>query len=155
MTNDSSTCNRCDWAYAHLILRLWVGLRLFFAGLDKFRQKGGDGFGLEWVEKSMAPIVENMEQYAFLPKFAVAPYGIVLPWALLLVGLWAALGFATRLGLLAAGLTFVSLSVGLMALPDDNQVVMRGVEVALTALALMTASANKWSVDGLLGRNKA
>jgi uncharacterized membrane protein YphA (DoxX/SURF4 family) len=154
MSNDSTT-NRCDWAYAHLILRLWVGLRLFWAGLDKMREKGGTGFGVEWIEKSMKPIVDNMEQYAFLPKFSIGIYGTVLPWALLIVGAWAILGFATRLSLFAAGMLFVSLSVGLMALPDDNQVVMRGVEVALTALALMTAGANTWSLDGLLGRKKS
>jgi thiosulfate dehydrogenase (quinone) large subunit len=139
-------------AFAHLILRLWVGLRLLWAGLDKLREKGGTGFGVEWIGKSMQPIVDNMEQYAFLPKFSISLYAMVLPWALLITGVWAILGFANRLGLFAAGMVFVSLSVGLMALPDDNQVVFRGIEVAITALALMTAHANQFSIDGLLGK---
>jgi thiosulfate dehydrogenase (quinone) large subunit len=154
--SNNSTCSssRCDWAYAHLILRLWVGLRLLWAGLDKMREKGGNGFGLEFVSKSMEPIVDNMQRYAFLPGFSIGIYAAVLPWALLIVGAWTIVGIATRIGLLAAGLVFISLSVGLMALPDDNQVVMRGIEVALTALALMTASDNKFSLDGLLSKKK-
>lgn len=148
------TTPRCDWAYAHLILRLWVGLRLLMAGLDKMRQKGGDGFGFEWIEKSMAPIVENMSQYALLPKFMLTPYAIVLPYALLITGVWCILGICNRIGLLLGGLVFVSLSFGLMALPDDDQAVYRGIEVALTALALMTSAHNQFSLDGLLFRKK-
>lgn len=148
------TTPRCDWAYAHLILRLWVGLRLLLAGVDKMRQKGGDGFGFEWIEKSMAPIVDNMTQYTMLPSWAIKPYAVVLPYALLIVGLWCILGICNRIGLLLAGLVFVSLSAGLMALPDDDQAVYRGIEVALTALALMTSAHNQFSLDGLLFRKK-
>jgi hypothetical protein len=123
------------------------------AGLDKMREKGGDGFGLSFIEKSMAPIIENMTKYAnahVLPGFMIKPYAMVLPWALLITGVASILGICTRFSLFLGGLTFVSLAMGLMALPDDDQAVYRGIEVAITALALMTASANKFSVDGLL-----
>jgi thiosulfate dehydrogenase (quinone) large subunit len=155
MSTTTHSTRTPDWSYAHLILRLWVGLRLLWAGIDKMREKGGTGFGVEFIEKSMAPIKDVMEQSAMLPKFSIGLYASTLPWVLLIVGAWAILGIATRLGLLAAGMVFVSLSVGLMALPDDNQVVMRGIEVAVTALALMTAHDNKWSLDGLLFRKKS
>lgn len=150
--SDQSSHSPCrtEWAYAHLILRLWVGLRLLMAGLDKMRQKGGDGFGFEWIEKSMAPIVETMTASALMPVAMIKPYAVVLPWALLVTGVWCLLGIFSRLGLLLGGLVFVSLSFGLMALPDDDQAVARGVEVALTAFALLTASHNKFSLDGLL-----
>ena len=39
--NISSCCTRLDLAFANLITRLWVALRLFMAGVDKFR--AGDG----------------------------------------------------------------------------------------------------------------
>ena len=55
----------------------------------------------------------------------------------------------------AAGLLFVSLSLGLMSLPDDDQAVMRGIEVAITAFALVTSSSNIFSLDGLLFRKKS
>lgn len=146
----SQTQCRTEWAYAHLILRLWVGLRLLMAGLDKLRQKGGDGFGFEWIEKSMAPIVDTMTSSALLPTAMVKPYAMFLPWALLVTGVWCLLGIFSRLGLVLGGLTFVSLSFGLMALPDDDQAVYRGIEVAITAFALITVSHNKFSLDGLL-----
>jgi hypothetical protein len=148
------TSPRFDWACAHLILRLWVGLRLLLAGLDKMRQKGGDGFGFEWIEKSMAPIVDNMTQYALMPSWAIKPYAMVLPYALLVTGVWCILGLCNRIGLLLGGLVFVSLGFGLMALPDDDQAVYRGIEVILTALALMTSAHNTFSLDGLLFRKK-
>ncbi len=152
------TCHskcRCEWACAHLILRLWVGLRLLFAGLDKMREKGGSGFGLDFIPKSMAPIKENMIQYSILPKWSVEMYAQFLPFALLIIGAWAIIGLFTRASLFAAGLLFVSLSLGLMSLPDDDQAVMRGIEVAITAFALVTSSSNLFSLDGLLFRKKS
>jgi thiosulfate dehydrogenase (quinone) large subunit len=156
-TTATNSTRTADWSYAHLILRLWVGMRIFFAGVDKFREKGGSTFSMEWLDKNMSQIRDGMETgaTAILPKFSIGLFTTFLPWALLIVGAWAILGIATRLGLFAAGMLFVSLSVGLMALPDDNQVVMRGIEVAVTALALMTAHDNKWSLDGLLFRKKS
>lgn len=155
--SDKSCHSKCsfEWASAHLILRLWVGCRLLFAGLDKMREKGGAGFGWNFVEKSMEPIKANMIQYSILPKWAVEQYAQILPIALLVIGVWAILGLFTRVGLLAAGLLFVSLSLGLMSLPDDDQAVMRGIEVAITAFALVTSRANLFSIDGLFCRKSA
>lgn len=153
--SDQSCRSKCsfEWASAHLILRLWVGCRLLFAGLDKMREKGGAGFGWNFVEKSMEPIKANMIQYAtILPKWGIDLFAQVLPIALLVVGAWVIVGLFTRLSLLAAGLLFVSLGVGLMALPDDDQAVMRGIEVAITAFALVTSSARMFSLDGLFCR---
>ena len=154
--SNSSCESKCslDWAFAHLILRLWVGLRLLLAGIDKMREKGGSGFGVEFIEKSMAPIIKTITDNTLIPGWAIAPYGVVLPWVLLIAGLLCIVGLCTRWSLLLGGLTFVSLAVGLMALPDDDQAVFRGIEVALTALALMTAAHNKFSVDGLLFSKK-
>jgi len=62
-------------------------MRLLFAGLDKMRQKGGDGFGFEWIEKSMQPIVDDFVGNPDLPGFTLKPYAVVLPYALLISGL--------------------------------------------------------------------
>jgi uncharacterized membrane protein YphA (DoxX/SURF4 family) len=148
--------NSCpEWAYAHLILRLWVGCRLLFAGLDKMREKGGEkSFGFQWIGKSMEPIVTTMSDNVgpWMPSFSIKMYALILPYALLIGGVWVILGFANRIGLLFGGLIFVSLSVGLMSMPDDTEAVYRGIEVAITALALMTAAHNTFTLDGLLGR---
>jgi len=42
-----------------------------------------------------------------------------------------------------------------MALPDDDQAVYRGIEVALTAFALITAAHNSLSVDALIFRKQS
>ena len=154
----SSSCCRLEWTYAHTILRLWVGLRLFMAGLDKFREKGGTSFAFENLEKSLTPIKKLMTESTpdiLLPDFAISPYFYVLTFGLLISGITSVLGIATRLSLFVGGLLFVSLSFGIMALPDDKDAVWLGIQVAITAFALITASHNQLSVDGLLGRKKA
>lgn len=151
---------RCEIAFANLILRLWVGLRLFMAGIDKFRDKATKEYhlgDLTVLKKNVQPLFDNMTAETFLPSFMVANYVFVLSYALIIVGIWVIVGLFTRLSLFAAGLLFVSLSFGLMALPDDDQAVFRGIEVAIAAFALVTASRqhNRLSLDGLFFRPKA
>jgi uncharacterized membrane protein YphA (DoxX/SURF4 family) len=157
MTETTATKFRSEVAFANLILRLWVGLRLFMAGIDKFRDKATKeyAFGnMDVLKKNVQPLYDNMVAETFLPSFMVANYVVVLSYALIIVGLWVIVGLFSRLSLLAAGLLFVSLSFGLMALPDDDQAVFRGIEVAITAFALMTAAHGKISLDGILFRSK-
>jgi len=158
MSDKSASCCRLEWTYAHFILRLWVGLRLFMAGIDKFREKGGTSFSFGNLEKNLTPIQKLMSENTpniLLPDFAIAPYFYVLSFALVIVGLTSILGIFTRFSLLLGGLLFVSLSFGIMALPDDKDAVWLGIQVAITAFALITASENKLSVDGLLFGKKS
>jgi thiosulfate dehydrogenase (quinone) large subunit len=148
--SSESKGSHCHWAYAHVILRLWVGMRLLFAGLDKFREKGAVSFGFGNLEKNLKPINDLMLANTPLPSFMVGPYFYVLSFALILSGIACLLGIATRISLFIGGLIFVSLSLGLMLLPDDNAAVTLGVQVGLAALALVTYKPNKLSVDGLL-----
>lgn len=148
---------RSEVAFANLILRLWVGLRLFMAGIDKFRDKATKeyAFGsMDVLKKNVQPLYDNMVAETFLPSFMVANYVVVLSYALVIVGVWVIVGLFSRLSLLAAGFLFVSLSFGLMALPDDDQAVFRGIEVAITAFALITAAHGRISLDGILFRSK-
>lgn len=153
-----NACCRLEWTYAHIILRLWVGLRLLMAGLDKFRAKGSTEFSFDNLEKNLAPInklmMENTPGF-LLPKFAIAPYFYVLTIGLLLTGIASLLGVCTRLSLFLGGLIFVSLSFGIMALPDDKDAVWLGIQVAIAAFALVTYTPNKLSVDGLLFGRKS
>ncbi len=152
-------CSNLAPAYAHLLLRLWVGLRLFMAGLDKFRWGNGPTttFALENYEKKSAPIAKLMSENSFLPASACESFAAVIGYILLPVGLWVIVGLFAELGLLAAGLVFLMLGFGLASLPDDNEMVTNiGLSIGLTALALMTAHAKKFSLDGILrGKKKA
>jgi uncharacterized membrane protein YphA (DoxX/SURF4 family) len=155
--SDSKCCSSCAVAYAHLILRLWVALRLFMAGVDKFRKGYADtvSFSMENYHEKSAQIASLMSSNSFLPAWACSAFASSIGFVLLLVGLWVAVGFFTEISLFAAGLVLLSLGFGLAALPDDTEVVMIGVSVLITAAALMTAKAKTFSLDALLGRKKA
>lgn len=147
---------RLELAFANLLLRLWVALRLIMAGLDKFRD--GDGanttFTLESYAKKMDLIAQATHERGFLPLPLCQLYAKPLGYLLLLAGLWAAVGLFSRLGLFVCGLTMLSLGFGLATMGDDAEVVYVGVHILVIAAALATNHANKFSLDGMLFRKK-
>lgn len=154
-------CPRFDLAAANLITRLWVGLRLFMAGLDKFRS--GDGaaatFNMANYDTKTGLIAKLMSDNSFLPSVlpasAIDAYAHSIGFVLLIVGIWVAIGLFSEFSLLAAGLTFLSLGFGLAALPDDTELgVNIGIGVMIVFLALSTVKHGYLSLDGLLRRKK-
>jgi uncharacterized membrane protein YphA (DoxX/SURF4 family) len=145
-------CCQLELVFAHTILRLWVGIRLFMAGVDKFRVKGGTTLGREYFEKNLEPITKLMNENALFlsgnPDLLIKYYH-ALAYGLLISGALCIVGLLSRYALFVGGLIFVSLAFGLLALPDDNAGLMRGIEVAITAFALVTARHNMLSVDGI------
>jgi uncharacterized membrane protein YphA (DoxX/SURF4 family) len=155
-TSKCSSC--CGYAFAHLLLRLWVGMRLFMAGLDKFRWGNGPtvSFGLDNYAKKTGPLAKLMSENSFLPEAACNAFAASIGYILIPVGIWVAVGIFTELGLFAAGLVFLSLGFGLGALPDDTEIVSNiGLSVLIVAAALVTAKAKNFSIDGFLARKKA
>lgn len=156
--SDSSCSSSCRWdlAFANLLLRLWIGLRLVFAGLDKFRAGSGEDatFSLENYEKKMQAIANLTHDNGFLPQNLCDLYAKPLGYLLLLGGVWAVIGLASRLGVFFCGLLFLSLGLGLATLPDDTEVVYIGVHILVAAGALATNQHNKLSLDGLFCRGK-
>ncbi len=154
-------CPRLDLAFANLITRLWVALRLFMAGVDKFRS--GDGaaatFNAGNYDTKTGVIAKLMTDNSFLPAFlppsAIDAYAHSIGYVLLIVGVWVALGLFSEISLLAAGLTFLSLGFGLAALPDDTELgVNIGIGIVIVFLALSTAKHGFISLDGILRRKK-
>lgn len=157
----SHCCPRFDLAAANLITRLWVGMRLFMAGVDKFRS--GDGaaatFNAGNYETKTGLISKLMSDNSFLPAIlppaAIDAYAHSVGYMLLVVGVWVALGLFSQVSLLAAGLTFLSLGFGLAALPDDTELTVNiGIGIIITFLALSTAKHGYLSLDGILCRKK-
>ena len=141
-------------AWACFFLRMWIGMRLMFAGLTKFLVKNEEGkwtFDPENAKYVMSNITSTMETNTAIPKFMLDQYSTVLPWALLVVGASVMFGFFTRISLFLAGALVLSLSFGLMLLPDDTAAVERGVEIIVVGLALMTVKHNVGAVDNLIG----
>ena len=141
-------------AWACFFLRMWIGMRLMFAGLTKFLSKNEEGswiFDQEKAGKVMGSITETMKANTAIPEVMLNQYALVLPWALLIVGATVMLGLFTRISLFLAGGLVLSLSLGLMLLPDDTAAVERGVEIIVVGLALMTVKHNTGAVDNLIG----
>ena len=150
--NCPSCCN-IGMTFAHLIARLFVAMRLFMAGLDKFR--AGDGakatFSFDNYATKTDRIAKLMADNSCLPASLCGPYAHSIGYVLIIVGLWSAVGLMTEFSLLAAGLTFLSLGFGLSALPDDMELTANvGMCILITVAALVTAKHKKLSLDGLI-----
>ncbi|WP_395738763.1 hypothetical protein [Prosthecobacter sp.] len=158
-TSSSKCSSCCGYSFAHLLLRLWVGMRLFMAGLDKFRYGNGPDttFSIaNYTDKKGPPIAKLMSSNSFMPEWACTAFANSIGYILIPVGVWVALGIFTELGLLVGGLVFLALGFGLAALPDDTEVVSNiGLSILIVAAALVTAKAKNFSIDGFLGRKKA
>jgi len=157
-SSSSKCCGSLSYDFAHLLLRLWVGLRLFMAGLDKFRWGNGPtvSFGLDNYAKKTGPLAKLMTDNSFMPEWACNAFAATIGYILVPVGIWVAIGIFTEFGLLAAGLVFLALGMGLASLPDDTEVVGNiGLSILIVAAALVTSKAKTFSIDGILARKKA
>ena len=154
MSKSSSASCRCEIAYANLLLRLWIGLRLFMAGLDKFRAGEGENatFSFSNYYDKVGRIAQLTWEKGFLPEWMCKAYAYPIGYVLIIAGLWAVVGIFSRVGLLFAGLVFLSLGVGLATLPDDTEVVLIGIHILIVAAALMTTPHANFSLDGIRGR---
>ncbi len=141
-------------AWACLLLRLWVGMRLFFAGITKWKGKTAEGvieFKGEYMKTKMDAIGQNMIDHTPIPGGMINMYTSTLPYLLVAVGALIIVGIFTRLSLIAGGLLFISLAFGLMLLPDDTESIYRGIEIAMVAGALALCRYNILSVDNVIG----
>lgn len=157
-SSESKCCSGYSLSFANLILRLWVAMRLFMAGIDKFRWGNGADttFSLENYAKKTKPIADLMSSNSFLPEAMCQSFAGVIGYILVPVGLWVAVGIFTEFGLLAAGFVFLMLGFGLAALPDDTEIVTNiGLSILIVAAALLTSKAKILCLDNLLFRKKA
>jgi len=173
-TSECCSKFRFDLAFANLLLRLWIGLRLVGAGIDKwragscwgFKGVGPDGaeidiargvtFSADNYDKKLGAIAKLTFDKGFLPKPLCDLYAKPLGYILVGVGAWVIIGLLSELSLFAAGLVFLSLGVGLATLPDDTEVVLIGIQILIVAAALATSKHKNFSLDGLFfGRKKS
>ena len=173
--NSSHNATHCiGLAFGALLLRLWVGMRLLFAGLEKWKTKvtesvpNPEGAEGEMIEKTfwkydvfgenakevytenMGYITLNMNNDSVLLSWMIERYAGMLGWMLLIVGAWVLIGLCSRAALVAAGFVFISLTFGLCTIGADPEIVERGVEVGLVVGALALARYQVFGVDGLI-----
>jgi len=153
--------------FGALLLRLWIGMRLLFAGLEKWKSKitetNADGDTVtywkydlfsdtskEVYSTNMGRITSGMNNDSPLRFWMIEQYAGVLGWLLLIVGAWVLIGLCSRASLVAAGFVFLSLTFGLSTIGADPDIVERGIEIGLVVGALALARYQLLGVDGLI-----
>ena len=145
----SSETNRPEYTAAFLVLRLWLGLRTLFAGLEKF--ESGGSFSFENYYKNMGRMAKGISDASVLPLWATKTFAMFLGYLLIAFGLSLLVGFKTRCTLFFTGLLYTGLSFGLMAVQEGEGVAWLGVHVALVAFALVLVRHNRFALSSEQG----
>ncbi len=159
-----------DFTFAFLILRLWLGVRALFVGIAKFGvyhsvamplidpatgQPDASGVMVNVNVKSYAlanyagmatSLRDKFAHEPLMPKFALVAFDRMLGPAFILTGIMLLLGLGTRVSLLAQGLIYVALTVGLVLIDQNDGVAWLGIHVALVAGAFVLAQNNRFVV---------
>jgi thiosulfate dehydrogenase [quinone] large subunit len=159
-----------DFTFAFLILRLWLAARALFVGIAKFGvyhsvamplidpatgQPDASGVMVNVNVKSYAlanyagipaSLRDKFAHEPLLPKFALVVFDKMLGPAFILTGIMLLIGLGTRLSLLAQGLIYIALTVGLVLIDQNDGVAWLGIHIALVAGALLLAQNNKFVV---------
>ncbi|MGI9243743.1 MAG: hypothetical protein ACR2RV_23300 [Verrucomicrobiales bacterium] len=170
-SNSHSASHCIGLAFGALLLRLWIGMRLLFAGLEKWKTRvtesvaGPDGEMIEktfWkydlfgenassiYKENMGRITYNMNNDSPLQLWMIEQFASTLGWMLLIVGAWLLIGLFSRAALVAAGFVFISLTFGLATIGADPEIVERGIEIGLVVGALSLARYQVFGLDGLV-----
>ncbi len=167
----SSARPATDWdrTFAFLLLRVWLAGRALVAGLEKYAgtrvtqeplldadgQPDISGAMIEVKQKVYAAdyyqalpetLKTQFSSEPLLPAFLTTPFYSILGPALLLLGLLLLLGVCTRWTLLAMGLLYTSLTVGLILIKQDSGIAWLAIHVGLCALALVLRPHNRFTL---------
>ena len=135
MSESTPAASRCEYTWAFLILRLFLGLRTFFEGVEKFEKHGTYSFANYY--ENMGRMAQGITGASFLPLWATLNYAHALGYILLILGAALLLGVKTRATLFLTGLLYVSLAFGLMAVQENEGVAWLGVYIGIIAGALV------------------
>ena len=159
-----------DFTFAYLVLRLWLGARSLFVGIEKFGSYRSVATPLidpstGQPDASGVMVNVNIKSYALanytgipatlrdkfahdplLPKFALVAIDKMLGPAFILTGVMLLVGLGTRVSLLAQALIYIALTVGLVLIDQPDGVAYLGIHIGLVAAALMLAQHNKFTV---------
>ena len=143
MTENNSS-SRCEYTAAFLLLRLFLGLRTFLAGLEKFESKGSYSFANYYA--NMDRMASGITGASFLPLWATKNFAHAIGYLLLVLGVALLLGVKTRATLVLLGLTYLGLSFGLMAVQEGEGVAWLGIHIMMIAGALVLVQHDRFAV---------
>jgi thiosulfate dehydrogenase [quinone] large subunit len=159
-----------DFTFAFLALRLWLGARALFVGIQKFAayksvatplidpatgQPDASGVMINVSVKSYAlanyvgipvGLKDKFEHDPLLLKFALTIFDRILGPAFILAGIMLILGLGTRVSLLIQGLLFVALTIGLVLIDANDGVAYLGIHIGLVAAAFLLVQHNRFAV---------
>jgi thiosulfate dehydrogenase [quinone] large subunit len=159
-----------DFTLAFLALRLWLGARALFVGVQKFAayksvamplidpstgQPDASGVMVNVSVKSYAlanyagiPVAlrDKFAHDPLFPKFALTLFDRMLGPAFILTGIMLIIGLGTRLSLLIQGLLFIALTVGLVLIDANDGVAYLGIHIGLVAAAFLLVQHNRFAV---------
>ncbi|MCC6356196.1 MAG: hypothetical protein IT577_20105 [Verrucomicrobiae bacterium] len=157
-----------DETLAFLVLRVWLAMRAFVTGLEKWAGEAVmkvqklDEFGLPSAEGAVdtkvkvyglahyhgipEALANSFQNQPLLPPFLMKPYDIVLGPALIVLGIMLLLGIGTRISLFLQGMLYCSLTFGLILIKQDGGVAWLAAHMILIAYALTLAKHNKLAV---------
>jgi thiosulfate dehydrogenase [quinone] large subunit len=159
-----------DFTNAFLVLRLWLGVRALFVGIEKFGAYRSVAMPLidpatGQPDASGVMINVNIKSYALanyagipaalrdkfahdplFPKFALVAFDRMLGPAFILTGIMLLIGLGTRLSLLAQAALFIALTIGLVLIDQSDGVAYLGIHIGLVAGALLLAEHNRFAV---------
>ena len=131
-------------AWAFLGLRLFLAIRWFFAGLDKFGSVGNYSF--ENYYAKVGGIAGGIAENSIIPLWAAKTFAIPMGYLMLLISVTILLGIKMRISLIVSLLLYVGLSIGLMAVDEQHGIAWLGIHVILSVMALKMVGHAKWVV---------
>ena len=156
-----------DFTFAFWALRLWLGVRALFVGINKFAAYKAVAMPLidpstGQPDASGVMINENIKSYALsnyagipvalrdkfahepmFPKFALTAFDKLLGPAFIITGIMLIIGLGTRVSLVVQGLLFIALTVGLVLIDQNDGVAYLGIHIGLVAAAFLLARHNR------------
>jgi thiosulfate dehydrogenase [quinone] large subunit len=159
-----------DRAFAFWVLRVWLGVRALFVGIEKFAayhpvamplidpstgQPDASGVMINVNVKSYAlanyagipaALRDKFIHEPLFPKFALTLFDRMLGPAFILTGIMLIVGLGTRLSLLAQALLYIALTVGLVLIDSNDGVAYLGIHIGLVAGAFLLAENNRFVV---------
>jgi thiosulfate dehydrogenase [quinone] large subunit len=159
-----------DFTLAFLALRLWLGVRALFVGIEKYAayksvamplidpttgQPDASGVMVNVNVKSYAlanyagvpaALRDKFAQEPLFPKFVLVAFDRVLGPAFILTGIMLLIGLGTRISLLIQGLLFIALTVGLVLIDQNDGVAWLSIHIGLVAGAFLLVQHNRFAV---------
>jgi thiosulfate dehydrogenase [quinone] large subunit len=159
-----------DSTFAFLVLRLWLGFRALFVGIQKYAayksvamplidpstgQPDASGVMINVSVKSYAlanyagipvGLTDKFANDPLFPKFALTLFDRMLGPAFILTGIMLIVGLGTRVSLLVQGLLFIALTVGMVLIDQNDGVAYLGIHIGLVAAAFLLVQHNRFAV---------